>query len=280
MKHRKAILRIVLAVAILVHAVILLASNRWLVVYDHVVEFDNLPQHLHGLRVLQISDLHANNPYHINLNIWRYIDDLQFDVAVITGDIIMDGRWGNPNRVGDLAPHLPYLAELASRVPTFFVEGNHEVRQMAELRPVFEDLGIIVLQNEVYWLEVNGGLLEIVGTRDFSAMMNNPPLFGEMFSMFISPVDFRLVLTHQPQTFDIFKYTGQMLVLSGHTHGGQIRLPLLPTLFAGGQGFLPAYGNGFYYHETAILYVSRGIGTTYFPVRFWNRPEIAIFELR
>lgn len=280
MKRRKIALRIGIVIALLAHIGVLLVSSRCLIVYEHLVEFENMPQHLHGLRVLQISDLHANNPHHISLNIWTYIQDLEFDIAVITGDIIMDGRWGNPNRIEDLNPHIPYLAELANHTPTFFVEGNHEARQMRQLRPILEDLGIIVLQNEVYLLKVNGGVLEIVGTRDFSYMMNTPPLFGEMFETFNHPPDFRLVLTHHPQIFQFIRNAGQMLVLSGHTHGGQLRLPLLPTLFAGGQGFLPTYGDGFYFYETAILYVSRGIGTTYFPVRFWNRPEIAIFQLR
>jgi len=278
-KH-KATLIILIFVAVLAFSGILISSARWLRVYRHVVYFDNLPPHLHGLRILQISDLHANNPDFISLNIWQYIYNLDFDVAVITGDIIMDGRWGNPCRVGDLRPHQQYLAALASRVPTFFVEGNHEAEQMAELRPLLESLGIIVLQNQTYLLEFGNSTLKIVGTRDFSAMMRDTDTFGDMFALFTNPADFRLVLTHNPRIFDKIKDNGQMLVLAGHTHGGQVRLPFMPTLFAGGQGVFPAYGDGFYCHKNAVLYVSRGVGTTYFPVRFWNRPEIAILELR
>ncbi|MDR2167834.1 MAG: metallophosphoesterase [Clostridiales bacterium] len=277
MKLRKILVPALLLVAII--SGIAIGSTRWLKIYEHVVYFDNLPEYLQGLRILQISDLHSNHPTRINIDIWPHIAGLDFDLAVITGDIVLDGAWGAAGPVTYLNPHKDGLSALAARVPTFFVEGNHESRTSNLFVPIMRDLGIRFLLNEVHEFEFGGGLLTIVGTKDHSTMVREDS-FDEMLALFDEPADFRLVLTHQPQIFDLVNHTGQMLLLAGHTHGGQIRLPFLPTLYAPGQGLMPRYGAGFYHHDDAILYVSRGIGTTYFPIRFWSRPEVAIFELR
>ena len=258
--------------------VITIASSRWLKVYEHVVYIENLPLHLEGFRILQISDLHSNSPYRMNLNIWRHIDNLNFDMAAITGDIVLDGSWLSRQYMRYLDPHKPHLQALADRVPTFFVEGNHEARTINIFKDIMADLGINFLFNETYFLPINGGYLEIIGTRDYSVMRRAS--FEPMDALFDAPSPFRLILTHNPQAFDRFKDAGPLLAIAGHSHGGQIRIPFFPTLYSPGQGIFPEYGDGFYYHNDAVLYVSRGVGTTHFPLRFWNRPEIAIFELR
>lgn len=261
-----------------------IVSIRWIKVYEHVVYFDDLPEHLQGLRILHISDLHSNHAERMNINIWRHIDELDFDMAVITGDIVTDRGWPLNGPMTHLDPHKPYLAALAQRVPTFFVEGNHESRSVHLFKDIMDNLGITFLYNDIYNFAFGGGYLEIIGTKDLSTLqrMNRHTAYSgdhALAELFAKPADFRLVLTHQPQIFDLVKHNGQKLMLAGHTHGGQIRLPFLPVLFAPGQGFFPAYGRGFYYHENAQLYVSSGVGTTYFPLRFWNRPIISIHEL-
>ena len=258
-----------------------LLSSRNLRVNEVAVYFGELPHHLHGLRILHISDLHSDNPYVMNVDIWGHVADLDFDIAVIKGDIVLDGGWRRAEPILELDPHLPHLAELARRVPTFFVEGNHETAHLQRFMGIMDELGITFLYNQQYSLVINGGTLEIIGTQDYSAMLRygfdgKEALFGHP-----SP-PFRLVLSHQPQIFERIKGDGQMLVLAGHTHGGQIRLPFVPTIYAPGQGWFPTYGRGLYQYIDAysVLYVSSGIGTTYFPWRFFNPPQITVIELR
>jgi hypothetical protein len=277
-------------ILILVTAVIAIAigSSRWLRVDEHTVYFDGLPSLSEGLRILHISDLHSNSQNRMNIDIWRHIDNLEFDIAVLTGDIISDALHLRSDPTAALNPHKEGLKALALRVPVFFVEGNHESRYYHLFKPAMEELGIIPLKNEYYFLESRG--LYIVGTADYSLMRraNNFSGLDRLFEAGALGLPlrdenppFRLVLTHQPQTFDRFKDSGPMFVLSGHTHGGQIRLPFLPVLYAPEQGFLPRYGCGLYYHGDSVMYVSSGIGTTYiFPFRFWNRPIVTILELR
>jgi len=270
---------ILLALFAITIFVIFWSSTRWLKVYNHVLYFDNLPEHLEGVRILQISDLHSNHPTRMNIDIWRHIDQLDFDIVAITGDIILGRRWFYGGPIDELDAHRQQFTALAASVPTFFVEGNHESHKFPQISTLMDELGIQFLRNDNISLEINGGIIEIIGTADYSTLRRTG--FAEFNALFAEQSDnFQLVLTHQPQLFDRFKNSGINLALTGHTHGGQLRLPFVPTIYAPGQGFWPRYGNGFYHHNDAVLYVSRGIGTTYFPLRFWNRPEIAIFELR
>ena len=280
-RKRGKIILILLVAFILTCLGITWGSLRWLKVYNHVLHFDGLPAHLDGFRILQISDLHSNSPRRINFDIWRHIDNLNFDIAVITGDIILDPRHTNYGPIEVLEPHRQALIDLANRVPTFFVEGNHESDYFMQFSQFMAEVGIRFLFNERIYLETNGGVLGLIGTADASTLNRHQYLNADFDALFENLTDnFYVVLTHQPQLFDRFKTSGISLAITGHTHGGQIRLPFLPTIYAPGQGFWPRYGNGFYNYGNAVLYVSRGIGTTYFPTRFWNRPEIAVFELR
>jgi len=255
------------------------ASTSWLRVYNHVLYFDDLPPHLEGFRILHLSDLHSDYPNAANIDIWRHINQLEFDIAAITGDIILGRRQFYTGPITELDGHRAQFSALAARVPVFFVEGNHESHNFPQVATLMEDIGINFLRNHNYHLETGGGIIEIIGTADLSTLRFTD--FSEFNALFDTPSDnFQLVLTHQPQLFDHFNDSGVNLTLAGHTHGGQIRLPFFPTIYAPNQGFWPRYGAGFYSHNDAVLYVSRGIGTTYFPVRFWNRPEIAVIELR
>lgn len=263
---------IILTLFILINLGITFASMRWLQVVHHVVYVPDLPSHLEGLRILQISDLHNRSSVRKTLNIWPTVFDQTFDIAVITGDIIVGSE-------RHLEPHRYGLGQLAYRVPTFFIEGNHELRHRS-LDAFMAEVGITFLRNDIATVSHGGGTFEVVGTRDYNVLTRDH--FAVFDTLFDNAQGFQLVLTHQPQAFNYLKGRTAMpqLVLSGHTHGGQLRLPFFPTIYAPNQGFFPQYGSGFYHYQNATLYVSRGIGATNFSLRFWNRPELPIFELR
>ena len=278
---KKLLILLVFLAVLLGIAGIFYGSVRWIKTYNHVLYIANLPQHLEGLRILHLSDLHSNHPQRMNLDIWRHIDNLDFDIAVITGDIVLDPRYTTYTLTEMLAPHRDGFARLASRVPTFFVEGNHESDYFAEVSRFMNEIGINFLFNDSFILAFGGGHLEIIGTADYSTLNRHQRHNADFIDIFNNIGDgFQIVLTHQPQIFNRVKDSGINLMFAGHTHGGQLRLPFFPTFYAPGQGFFPQYGEGFYRHNDAVLYVSRGLGTTYFPFRFWNRPEIAVIELR
>ncbi len=227
-----------------------------------------------SIKLLHISDLHSNSPTKLNVNIWKKIKDkkIDFDAVVITGDIIL-------NRAKQLTPHIPYIKEIAEDVPVFFVEGNHDTFDFQEIKQMLAEVGVRTLANESTTAKINGEEINIVGTRDYYYLRYNN--FKDVDKAFkeLDENKFTLVLTHQPQIFDrLLKYEPD-LVLSGHTHGGQVRLPFFKTLYAPSQGIFPKYGDGLYESENSKLYVSRGVGTTVFPIRFFNLAEVTVLEI-
>jgi predicted MPP superfamily phosphohydrolase len=92
--------------------------------------------------------------------------------------------------------------------------------------------------------------------------------------------DYTVLLSHRPELFDVYVQNGVDLVLSGHAHGGQFRVPFLGGLVAPNQGLFPQYDGGVYKSGKTTMIVSRGIGNSAFPFRINNRPELVIVELK
>ena len=90
---------------------------------------------------------------------------------------------------------------------------------------------------------------------------------------------YTLLLSHRPELFDVYSGCGVDLVLAGHAHGGQFRLPLVGGLIAPNQGLFPRYDAGLYTSGSTSMVVSRGLGNSVIPLRFNNRPEVVLVEL-
>ena len=90
---------------------------------------------------------------------------------------------------------------------------------------------------------------------------------------------FTVLLSHRPELFEEYAESGVNLVIAGHAHGGQFRLPFVGGLFAPNQGFFPRYDSGLYEKNNTKMVVSRGLGNSAVPIRFNNRPEIVVIEL-
>ncbi len=238
--------------------------------------FSNLPKLTrepnNTVKILHISDLHADNHFKLNTDLWDAIKTVDFHMVAITGDIIL-------SCFKEFKPHMPYLEALAKNVPVFYVEGNHDVYDFEEIKREFTKIGVKVLDNERTDIKINNRDLCVIGTRDYYCMKSVN--FKGLDNLFrdLNRNAFNLVLTHQPQIFHRIKFFRPDLVLSGHTHGGQVRLPLFPTLYAPAQGILPKYGEGWYSWGKSKLYVSRGIGVTYFPLRLFNPPEVSVISV-
>ena len=254
--------------------------------YERAV-FKHLPSHLRKLKILHIADFHGRYPHKMHRDIWPIILSLDFDMAVFTGDIIL-------NDISQLYPHLEGLKALVKKAPVFYVEGNHEDMCTYEMSRLLTSIGVTVLYNRYGNFAVGsadrGGspVVSVAGFRDYYYLKERRfrdvvPLINDI----AVNGSFHIVLSHQPQIFDWLCKKAEStdfsaLVLAGHTHGGQVRLPFFPTLFAPGQGILPKYGDGWYYgaEERLKLFISRGVGATYFQFRLFNPSEVAVIELQ
>lgn len=255
--------------------IVWIASMYWLDVRNVEVYFDKIDERLDGFSILQITDLHSDDPHNMNIDIWKVISKLDFDIMVITGDFIQD----NDNQID---PHIDSLTELTARKKVYFVFGNHECKKHSEVSAKLNAAGVTVLCGENAVFEYNGVKIDIFGFNDLDYYKTEK--MSRLYSIPHLPAirdkSFTLVLSHQPQIFPELPTDRNILVLAGHTHGGQIRLPFMPVMYASSQGFFPKFGYGLYENKNSCMYVSKGIGATWFHVRFYNRPELAVIKIR
>ena len=249
----------------------IVADSVWYEPQALQVEKLNLPTDSPGkpVRLLQISDLHLSNFSSYFAKVARQVADLQPDLIVLTGDYLEEQR--------NIRGVLSFLKELKATHGIYAVQGNWEYWSRLEgenLRRHFAGAGVKLLINERADVEVNGRALSIFGLDYPSSKDYLSRLQAE-----VDPERFNLLLSHVPAFAHEQLNPHINLILSGHTHGGQVRLPFLPPFY------LPRYSGRFvagFYHVSQHripLYVSRGIGTSVLPLRFFCRPEIGLFEL-
>lgn len=200
--------------------------------------------------------------------------------------------WGNTalqlNKYTVSSERLPRAFDGCKIAPCYYVTGNHEARasEYDALKTGLIKLGVTVLENEKTELERDGEKITLIGVKDPS--FSSDYLFHDeeaiMEAQLKALVDkddgFTLLLSHRPELFEIYVTCNADLVLSGHAHGGQFRLPFIGGLAAPNQGLFPKYDAGLFSEGKTKMLVSRGIGNSIFPFRFNNRPEIILIELQ
>jgi predicted MPP superfamily phosphohydrolase len=230
------------------------------------VRVPGLHPDLHGLRIVQISDLHVGRNIR-RMYVKRVVERAQHlepDLIALTGDMV-DGP------VARLAPHVAPLAALAEPARAFFVLGNHDCYSGApEWIAHFRDLGFRVLLNEHVLFRKGAATLLVGGVVDPAYRVRRPEI-----SLEDAPrADFRLLLAHNPKLAPLGARAGFDLQLSGHTHGGQF----FPWTLAVRLVHAPHVA-GLSREGRMWVYVSAGTGTWGPPVRFGTSPEITLIEL-
>ena len=246
------------------------------------VALPNLPDHCDGLRIAQISDIHAGlwMPRFLIRRIIELCAACNPDVVVLTGDVVTRRKSYPPGlrklarKVTDYAIDLAReLDALAPQFGTYVVPGNHDLwnGHFAPVAQILSCADVVSLLNKNTRLP-NG--LPIIGVDDLRAGWPNI----RTATSGVSPDEAQIILSHNPRMALLFRGRNA-LVLSGHTHGGQVALParFRVSPVDAGQSFL---GRGWYQVGRAKLYVSSGAGTIGVPVRLGVRPEIAVFTLR
>lgn len=274
------------AAAILLLAVLIiwiLWGNTALMVSSFTLESDRVPTVFSGFRIAQISDLHNAEFGEGNTKLLRRLEENAPDIIVITGDLI-------DSRRPKIETALHFVREAVKLAPVYYVSGNHEARlpSYGVLRSGLKKAGATVLENEAVPLAQSGGEITLIGLSDpkFVKWKNatnadNAAILHPALEKLLPPdYSYSVVLSHRPEQFETYAACGADLVLTGHAHGGQFRLPLIGGLFAPNQGFFPKYDSGLYTEGKTNMIVSRGLGPSVIPVRIHNRPELVITELR
>lgn len=226
-----------------------------------------------SLTIALITDLH--NTKHKNLI--ELTRDVNPDLIALAGDII-DTKY--PMKYVDI-----FLDEIASlEIPVFYVTGNHEVGALGtnKMKNDIRRRGITVLEDEFINAKTNGIELILAGIDDpyKSEITRWKKQILPNFTDINKHNCYKIMLAHRPDLWQIYYDMGFDLALSGHAHGGQVRIPfLLNGLFAPHQGFFPKYAGGLYDHKGMKHVVSRGLSKFINLPRIFNPPELVVVTI-
>lgn len=265
-KNNKLIIFVIMFCLFLVY---LYFQNNWIEVTNYSIEISSLPKELDGLKIAHLSDVHLpKNASSIN-GLVSTVQNQHPDLILITGDIIDSSADISNCGLSQLAK------ELSKVSPTFAVTGNHEYwnGNVPLWKKILEENNVLILENKSIEINIKGTKLTLIGIEDEQPLSIMP----HKNKTYPNPV---ILLAHRPerwQTYTSFNNLKPDLVLTGHAHGGQFRIPFLGGLISPNQGFFPKFTSGLYsLNNTSKMIVSRGLGNSIIPFRFNNRPHLPI----
>lgn len=221
---------------------------------------------LNKIKISQISDFHSNKSIDLE-KLGENIRVFNPDFIVLTGDIIDR----NDDELETAIKLIDKLNRL--KIDIYYIKGNHENDNelYGDFKNEMQKRDIIVLENETTTIEVNGNIVNIIGLNGS---------WGEEMEYSISEYEetiqnlnfnyYNLLLAHSPNHVEELIKGNEDLILSGHTHGGQIRLPIVGPIIAPGQGLFPKLDKGLYKFGDTILYIDSGLGNSFLPLRAFN----------
>lgn len=278
-KRKQIIIVIILALLALVVGW-MVWGNLTIGTTHYEIAFENLPSSFEGYKIAQISDLHNAKFGENNARIIEILHEENPDMIAITGDLIDSNRT-------DIDIAVQFMQQAVHIAPCYYVTGNHEAwigEDYQQLEKKMIDVGVRILHDEVMPIYKDGESIQLIGLddpdfADRDAVVQDSMLDSKLKNLKLQD-GFKLLLSHRPETFHSYVSTNVDLVLSGHAHGGQFRMPFIGGIVAPNQGLFPEYDAGVFGERGTTMVVSRGIGNSIIPVRLNNRPEIVIVKLQ
>ncbi|MDO4300373.1 MAG: metallophosphoesterase [Clostridia bacterium] len=232
-----------------------------------------------NVRLLIITDLHSTQYGENQSELIEAIDKVNPDVLLLGGDIYDDVRSNDNSRI--------LIKDIVGKYPCYYVSGNHEYwsYEIEQIKSEIRDMGVTVLEGEGESINVNNQSILLCGVDDPDCSKTE---YGESKDWYkelsdcnnmVNENQYSILLSHRPERAEDYKNCSFDLILSGHAHGGQFRLPfVINGLYAPHQGFFPKYAGGEYDLGNSKMIVSRGLMITYVP-RIFNPPEIVVIDI-
>ena len=306
---------LIVAVLLTIFVIAMYYENSALAISDYEVCSERLPQEADGTNFVLIADLHSNQFGQNNIDLIQKIDSLSPDFIIVAGDLFIGREYSF-----DVAYDL--LQKLSRNYTIYYSYGNHEqkveqyekqlksaqmdtkkshkvdetndlrvIKSFAEFMKKVRALGVHVLNNEAMIrptggsrnLRIFGGSIDL----EYFKRFRRPPMTcNYLNSCFGTGIlkDYQILIAHNPMYFDTYAEWGADLVLSGHVHGGMVRLPFLGGVISPQMQIFPKYDAGIFTkkmdtHEATMI-VSRGLGIHTLKIRLFNRPELIRVTLR
>ena len=276
------ILIIIAALAIFFITVMIIDGNRF-----HTVEYYvSTPKVEKEHSYVVLADLHNKVYGENNTKLLKKIEELQPEGILIAGDILT----AKPGKSYQVA--LDLIRKLASKYPIYYGMGNHETRLF--LYPeVYGDMGVCferdinacgvkLLRNEMVVCDDGIRIHGLDMKRDYYKRFKKYPMEREYLQNTLNKVDkdqFEILLAHNPDYFEEYAAWGADLVLSGHVHGGMMRLPILGGVVSPAFKLFPKYDGGMFKHKSSIMILSRGLGMHTIPIRIFNPGELISLKI-
>ena len=274
-KTQRKILALLLACILVIIA--LFAFNTKMKIQHYSLESEKLTA---PVRIVLITDLHSCSYGEGQRELIDAIHAQKPDIILLGGDICDDKL---PHRNTELV-----LRAIADKYPCYYVTGNHEYwsREIEKILKIFESYNVPVLEGSFDTIDVRGQKLNICGISDPDILKYTDKNYSITEQLKDAAVasengNYSILLAHRPELIDSYLNYDFDLILAGHAHGGQWRLPgIINGLFAPNQGFFPRYAGGKYRFEDSFMIVSRGLAreSTRIP-RIFNRPELVVIDL-
>ena len=265
------------AVLAVLAALFLRWSNTALQTTNFDPVFTDLPAGFDGCRAVVLGDLHATYFGEKSDRLLEAVREAEPDYIFLVGDLLDANRDIPENYAAQTADGLAAIA------PTYYVTGNHEwaVGGVPELKDTLVSHGITVLSNQFLALERNGDTIVLAGIDDpngYADQKTPETVAAEVYAAYGDP--FWVLLAHRNNLFaPQYSLLGADLVVSGHGHGGLIRLPFTDGLLSVERTFFPSYTAGLYEENGSCLFVTRVLGNSGPTFRLFNRPEVAVVTL-
>lgn len=236
----------------------------------------NSQQRLTGLKIIFISDLHNTSYGQGQQKLLQMIHQEAPDLLFFGGDIADEK---SPEYNIEVL-----LEKLKGHYPMYYISGNHEywMKNTSHVFKMFQDKGLVMLMNKAVTVETDKGKISLLGLTDPDSNLDlsDKALLTQALATSYEPSQmphYKILLSHRPEHIDVYRKYDFDLILSGHAHGGQVRIPfLLNGLYAPNQGFLPKYAGGHYQLDQVDFIVSRGLSFRAKLPRIMNPPELVV----
>lgn len=269
-------------------------ENIHLTKKEYTIVSDKLPSVFSGTRFIMLSDLHNNQFGNNNEILVKAIQNEQPEFIVIAGDMIVS----KDGQSFDVAYNL--IEQLVQLCPVYYGYGNHEQRLKKReedhevLEPSFlayeeqlKNLGVVILDNKDMVFERKGKHIRLTGLSiglEYFKKFPRPKMKVQYINETIGEKkSYTILIAHNPEYFEQYAEWGADLVLSGHIHGGMVRLPFIGGVVSPQYRLFPKYDSGYFKKEigklTSQMIISRGLGIHTIKIRVFNRPELVVIKL-
>lgn len=277
-KHKILIASVVFIIGVICF---MIWQNNSIIITKFEYFNEKIPSEFHDFTIAHISDLHNKKFGEDQIKILNKVKSASPDIIVITGDLIDRRRY-------DLETAMIFIMGAIDIAPVYYVSGNHEAwsGKFSSIKESLIDTGVNIIDNTEIELFKGKSSINILGVSDPDFFTSdylegtNTTEMTQKLNQWSTDNDFKILLSHRPELFDLYCDNNMDLIFTGHAHGGQFRIPFVGGLIAPDQGLFPQFTSGSYHKNSSTMFVSRGLGNSIVPIRIFNRPEIVVVTLK